>query len=118
MPAVIDCNRKLDVTATINRRTFQLNKRNHTIVRRDKRNLEKAGVIALESAGSLAGGERKRTLGRSRKQKAEGSRRNKADLPTADCLLPTASSTRGFAFAQPGLITFRPVGAGHRSGPC
>src|SRR5213592_4794856 len=87
MPAVIDCNRKLDVTATINRRTFQLNKRNHKIVRRDKRNLENPGVIALESAGSLAGGERKRTLGRSRKQEAEGSRRNKADLPTAFCLL-------------------------------
>jgi hypothetical protein len=41
MCVVIDCNRKLDVTTTIKRSTFQVNKRNHKTYSRDKQNLEK-----------------------------------------------------------------------------
>ncbi|PYS45743.1 MAG: IS1380 family transposase [Acidobacteria bacterium] len=41
MCVVIDCNRKLDITTTTKRSTFQVNKRNHKILQRDKRNLEK-----------------------------------------------------------------------------
>src|SRR5881296_1825843 len=41
MCVVIDCNRNLDITTTIKRSTFQVNKRNHKILQRDKRNLEK-----------------------------------------------------------------------------
>ena len=40
MLVVIDCNRNLDVTTTINRSTFQVNKRDHKIYLRDKQNLE------------------------------------------------------------------------------
>jgi hypothetical protein len=41
MCVVIDCNRIFDVTTTIKRSTFQVNKRNHKTYCRDKQNLEK-----------------------------------------------------------------------------
>ena len=40
MCVVIDCSRNFDITGTIKRSTFQVNKRNHKIYLRDKQNLE------------------------------------------------------------------------------
>ena len=40
MRVVIGCDRNLRITNTINRSTFQVNKRDHKIYLRDKKNLE------------------------------------------------------------------------------